>query len=432
MTRTRAFLLVIIIAMLGDLVLRGIVPSLTAGKNDFSDPFVGAWLWRHGSNPYDVALASAAGKRLTESQVLVVPIYPPTTFLLVAPITFLPWGWANFVLAVLGTLGVCLIAFCVVRLAHRRVQDDKAWIMIALVLAFAPFHTSLHVANVSVISTALCVLAVYLASCDHDLAGGFTLAVATCLKPHLGIWIFGFYLLRRRWRLLAAGALSGALLAVIALAQIPLPPHALLANYQANLQHWFQPGGQNDFSLANPLRFQLANFQVVLQPLLGSTGANAVALGVVALAVGLWIYAVSRKRACPEALALSSLLALSFLPVYHRVYDTGVLTLSLAWIFSDSGNRLDWMKRIALALLILLLLPFQSAVVRSETYLPLGTAQSWWWNLAVAPYASWILLAFSAVLLYAVLTSAGTASLASPLHDLAHEKVTVAPTSGAS
>ncbi len=96
--RIRAVMLVIIVLMLGDLVFRAVVPSFTTGKNDFTDPFVASWLWRHGSNLYDVAQATVAGKALTESPMRVVPIYPPTTSMLVAPLTFLSWQWANLVL----------------------------------------------------------------------------------------------------------------------------------------------------------------------------------------------------------------------------------------------------------------------------------------------------------------------------------------------
>ena len=112
--RIRAVMLVIIVLMLGDLVFRGVVPSFTTGKNDFTDPFVASWLWRHGSNPYDVAQATVAGKALTESPMRVVPIYPPTTYMLVAPLTLLSWRWANLVLASVETLAVCVMALCAV------------------------------------------------------------------------------------------------------------------------------------------------------------------------------------------------------------------------------------------------------------------------------------------------------------------------------
>src|SRR5208283_2600485 len=247
-----------------------------------------------------------------------------------------------------------------------------------------------------------------------DLEAGVLLGVATCLKPHLGIWLFAFYMLRRKWRLVAAGSLSGILLLGTALARIGVPAHVLLANYSANLHHWFRPGGENDFSLANPLRFELSNLQVVLDPWLGYKGANTVAFGLAALGLGLWIYGVLRNPRGSNALAVSSLLALSFLPVYHRVYDTGILTLVLAWIFEladDDSKRIDAdherkpVKRVAFALFLLLLLPIQSVAVRAQSYLSAQAIHSWWWNYVLAPYTSWTLLVLSAVLLYALLTS---------------------------
>jgi Glycosyltransferase family 87 len=414
--RIRAVMLVIIVLMLGDLVFRGVVPSFTTGKNDFTDPFVASWLWRHGSNPYDVAQATVAGKALTESPMRVVPIYPPTTYMLVAPLTLLSWQWANLALALLETLAVCVMSLCVVAISRHDLGDNEAWVIVALVLAFASFHTAVHVANISVISTVLCALAVYLASRDSDLRAGILLGVATCLKPHLGVWLFAFYLLRRKWRLVAAGSLSGMFLLATALARIGLPAHALLANYSANLHHWFRPGGENDFSLANPLRFELANLQVVFDPALGRPGANAVAYAVAGLGFGLWVYAVHRNPRCSDSLALSSLLALSFLPVYHRVYDTGILTLALAWMFDTRLRNLDHrqkiVKGIAAGLFLLLLLPIQSVAVRAQSYLSPQAIHSWWWNFVLAPYTSWTLLAFSAVLLYALFVSLGPSDLA--------------------
>jgi hypothetical protein len=176
----------------------------------------------------------------------------------------------------------------------------------------------------------------------------------------------------------------------------------LLANYFANIRHWFRPGGENDFSLANPLRFELANFQLVLDPFLSRSGATAVAFCLGSVGVGVWIYAILRNRRCAPALAITALIALSFLPVYHRVYDTGILTLLLAWLF-EAQERQYAVKRIALVLFLVLLLPIQSLAVRLQSYLSPLAIHSWWWNSLIAPYTAWILLAISAVLLYAIL-----------------------------
>lgn len=397
----RTFMLAIVVLMLGDFVFRGIVPSFTAGKNDFTDPYVGSYLWRQGSNPYDVAVATAASRLLTGSQVRVVPIYPLTAYLLVSPLTVLPWGWANLLLSVLESLGVCAVAWCVVGISGRTWQEDESWVVAALVLAFASFHTAVHVANLSVVSTALCVISVYWAMGDWDIPAGIFLGIAACLKPHLAIWLFGFYAVRGKWRLLAAGSITGVMVLVTSIARVWLRPTVLLANYFANLRHWFGPGGENDFSLANPLRFELANFQLVLGPLLGRSGATVVAICIGVLGLGVWIYTVLRNPRSSPALALTALIALSFLPVYHRVYDTGILTLVLAWLF-ESDPRQNRVKRIALALFLILLLPIQSLAVRSQSYLSPQQLNSWWWNSVLAPYTAWMLLAFSAVLLYAL------------------------------
>jgi hypothetical protein len=63
------------------------------------------------------------------------------------------------------------------------------------------------------------------------------------------------------------------------------------------------------------------------------------------------------------------------------------------------------MKRIAFTLFLLLLLPIQSVAIRAHSHLSPEAAQPWCWNSVIAPYPSWTLLAFSAVLLYALLVS---------------------------
>ena len=170
----------------------------------------------------------------------------------------------------------------------------------------------------------------------------------------------------------------------------------VVADYQSNLQYWFQPGGENDFSVANPLRFQLTNVQVIFGTLLRSATANILAYGFFAGALVLWFWARYRYHLRSGNLAIASLLALSFVPFYHRTYDMGVLILALAWIF---GAEMQSVKRVALGLFILLQLPMQSALVRSRAYL--SADHSWLWNIAVVPYASWSLLMFGAALLYA-------------------------------
>jgi hypothetical protein len=88
---------IVALLMVSDFVLRAVVPAFEPGRTDFSELYTSAWLWRHGQNFYNSSLATATQQRLVGVSVQAAPIYPPTTFALISPFTFLSWGWANFV-----------------------------------------------------------------------------------------------------------------------------------------------------------------------------------------------------------------------------------------------------------------------------------------------------------------------------------------------
>jgi len=405
-SRNRLLLAIVILTMLGDFVRDDVIRALAVRKNDFSDIFIGSRLWRHGNNPYDSALATSTSKQLAGSELSIVPIYPPSAYLLATPLTLLPWKEDNLCWAVLGLVGVGTIAWSLARMGRFALKDDKAWLIVAVVFTFRPFHTALQVGNAAVITIALCLLAVYLAERDQDLLSGIILALATCVKPQLGIWIFVYYLVRRRWKVAAAVGVVGVLVAGMAVARIPLTLSAMVANYRHNLQYWFGPGGENDFTTANRFRFPLIDLQVALYPFLHSAmAANVLAYAIFISGAALWVYAMFRGHLRSAPLAISSLLALSFLCTYHRINDAGILTLPLCWAFEEGAQQLR-RTRLLVVVLVLALAAGQSVLARLGPHLPLWVTSTSWWNLILVPYFVWILLVLSAVLLYAVVVSA--------------------------
>lgn len=400
----RLLLIGVTILMLSDYVGRGVFEAWSSEKNDFSDPYCGAWLWRHAQNPYDVALATAVNISRARSYVKIVPVYPVTTYVLMVPLSFVPWQIANVVWAILGVAGVFLIAFSLTRLAGYKAGTDGFWLMVAIVFAFAPLHTAIHVENVVVICLALCTLAVYLASTGKQIGAGAALALSVGLKPQLGIWILLFYLLERKWRLFVTSALVGIGLLGIGIGRIPLPITGIFRNYTENLHYWFGPGGQNDFTTANPLRFQLINAQVVLYPLLRiALRTNILAWAVWLVGIAVWFWTFLRANRKPDALALASLLTLSIIPFYHRSYDQALTLFALCWCLGDGSECRGRPARFTFLLLLVLLLPGQAALLRTESLLPAWISSSWCWNVMVAPYAVWTVLTLNLVLLYALL-----------------------------
>jgi hypothetical protein len=137
-----------------------------------------------------------------------------------------------------------------------------------------------------------------------------------------------------------------------------------------------------------------------------------------------WCWTFLRARGVSENLALSSLLALSLIPFYHRSYDSGLAVFALCWCLGESTGRVKWPARAAFLLLLVLLLPGQSVLLRTHSSVPGWVSSSWWWNVVLAPYAVWTLLALNSVLLYAYARSGQSARVSQNDTDTTHSEAT--------
>lgn len=360
---------------LGIFVFRAIGPAYADTKNDFSDPYCASLLWRKGQNPYDSSLATKTNQAMAHVSIRIVPVYPPTAYVLISPFTFLHWRAANLLWSILGLVGVGSLAYTIPGIAGLTFAGNRAWFVAACVFCAVPLQTSLHVANSSAIAIAVCVLGVYLAGSRKELFSGLLLAIGMCLKPQLGIWFFIFYVIRRRWRMVLPATIFAGAVTLIAFSIMPVTPSTFLHDYRSNLHYWFDPGRMNDFSAANPFSFQLVNTQVLVgQVFHDNAAATLVAWTLFAVSAMTWGWRMLRCSVEDDLLALSSVLALGMIPLYHRSYDAAIVLLSLAW--SVSSNARGMLARLApLVLYLVLEIPVSWSMdeVRSHLSIPLNS-----------------------------------------------------------
>jgi hypothetical protein len=123
--------------------------------------------------------------------------------------------------------------------------------------------------------------------------------------------------------------------------------------------------------------------------------------------VAAWILILRRNNfRLPAPLAISSLLALSFLSLYHSVPDATILTLALCWAIPTEHRAWTRIKTMTCLLFLLLMLPGHSALMRLRPYIGSSIATALWWNLFVTRYFVWLLLALNIVLLFGLWDSA--------------------------
>ena len=393
------------VPMLADFILRGVTRAFDPGKTDFLEVYTGAWLWRHGQNFYDSALATRIAAHFAGTDMLEAIVYPPSAFVLFSPLTFLPWRWANFVCLVLLLVAVLITIFLLIRIGKLNISQPRTLLLIAFTLAFDPIHQAMHLGNISLLVVPLCLAGIYTAEAKHDFVAGFAVALATLLKPQLGLWVLFFYFLQ--WRVwFMVGVAAPAVPILLALLKTPVPLASMVSSYRQNLQYHFGVGGHLGFT-KGALPFHVNISQVVLYQLWPSIhGVGILAHAIFLCGLAGWLFFVMRGRSrIPVPLAISSLIALSFISLYHSVSDVAIFLLLFCWLLEGAPPgepSLVRTRRLTWLILSLMLLPGHSALMRITPHLSSILLGTWWWNLFVARYFVWLLITLNVVLLCAL------------------------------
>jgi hypothetical protein len=165
-----------------------------------------------------------------------------------------------------------------------------------------------------------------------------------------------YFLLQKRYRARALQAIAAiALLALVASLWMTVHPSSRgwVTELRATLAGSVAPGGIDDPSPANPDSSSMANLQVDASMLfpVGQKStfsesrhmANLIAWTVTAILIVGWFFGVSRARPTLEndLVAVAAVCCISLLPVYHRLYDTRLLLLTVpALALLLKGRRL--------------------------------------------------------------------------------------------
>jgi Glycosyltransferase family 87 len=308
-------------------------------SNDFVPVYTGARCLLHGCNPYDTTQLEQqffqGGGRRGElpSWQIDVPVYPPSTFLVLSPLALLQFPFARLLWFLLNG---CLFVTAA-GLIHSICPPSHRWLATILVSFFLVTAAILLVlAQPAVLAIALLVIGSYLFLRGRLLglgAGLFMLSLA--VKPQIGGFIVLYFLAQRIYWRYAAVALAGAA-AILLCAGLILGHHPRSAGWastlRANLSATLSPGGSADPRPANHQAVGDENLQTLTSIFFDDARRfNAVAYAVFLALLAAGILAARKTNAGLERhfLVLGTLSVLTLTPVYHRFYDTRLLLLSI-------------------------------------------------------------------------------------------------------
>lgn len=410
-----------------EFLLRGPVRFVRSSNfNDFISPYIQTRTWMKGEDPYspakivalwpsDMEQYSFSKKDLADGSLVLkrgIPTaYPPTAFMLLATIAWLPWTLAYRVWLGISILAFGLTVLALLLLLGFQRYEKRTYVFLTLALALAPFHTGLATGSIVIVVVGLCAVAVLAADRRRNIVAGILLAIAAALKPQIGLLFFPYYLLTRRWRVVAAGAILLAIVAAIAVLRLGINHTPWVENYLADNRILFGNGSLGDFTQSNPDRFSLVDLQVLVYTFLPDRAWTNLLSFAIAGGLGfLWLLLLRRcAESKSELLALATLMVLSLLPVYHRFYDASLLIFPLAWSLASVLGPRRHLAKGALLLMLVFLVPGGSALEQLRHTSHLAALQdSWWWTHVVMPHQVWALFFLGVLLLAAMRTGAAT------------------------
>ncbi len=338
--------------------------------NDFVTLYAGSICMTRACNPYSVqdldnVLVKARGSSIRQDWSDQLPIYPPTTLVLLLPLSFLSYKSATILWYSLS-LATYIFGLCWLYLFSNTLGETRLIVRVGVVLLglhFPKMLQCLGFGNPSLIVTGLLLFYVFDEAESRNILRLICIAIACLLKPPLALPVVALVLFKdpKRTR---EGWIATAVLVFIFLAlglYAFLPPS--MANWGLDLSENLALGGRGGM---NPsLRGTPSNTLLNIATLPGYFVTNPVSIrmisfAVVAALVVLYLVALNRlrKSALWETqgyfVAVAALAVLTLLPVYHRFCDIGVLLLVVPWVIRGFSQRPKWQALLSALLLALL------------------------------------------------------------------------------
>jgi hypothetical protein len=338
--------------------------------NDFVTLYAGAICITHACNPYSVpdldkVLVNARGSSIRQDWSDQLPVYPPTTLVLLLPLSPLSYKSATVFWYSLS-LATYVYGLCWVNLFSSALGETRLIARVGVVLLglhFPKMLQCLGFGNPSLIVTGLLLFCVFDKTESRKILRLICIAIACLLKPPLALPLVALVLFKNPKRT-RDGWIATALLALIFLAL------CLYAFLPPGMAHWRLDLSQNialgERGGMNPsLRGAPSNTLLNIATLPGYFVTNPVSIRLISFAVVaalaiLYLIALDRlrKSALWETrgypLAVAALAVLTLLPVYHRFCDIGVLLLVVPWVLQEFSQAPKWQALVSTPLLALL------------------------------------------------------------------------------
>lgn len=259
--------------------------------------------------------------------------YPPFTLVLFTPLSWVPFHFLRISWLALNLMAASLILLLVIQYFGKDWPFKARFYLCALFLSWAPLRVTLRNGQLSLIITALILLALVAERRGRKFLAGILLGFSLC-KYTLSFPFFIYYLWRREWKMLGSSLLVPVVFTEIYALCLKMSLMETVTEYgksvvRAHLSSHTVFVGTTEIK---PLIFDLTRGKESLTAIL------TVALAIVGLSVMAVVFA---RRPKSENIHVAILALFSLWSVYHKTYDS-VLCVIAAAILIDLVVRRNY------------------------------------------------------------------------------------------
>ena len=409
----RRLSIVLLLSAIALFLFRGPIRGMkTDGFNDFAGSYTITRAWLSGVNPYSapdgVRIWLEDGRPAWQFVVKLrtAEALPgsgtglPGCVPYIAPFALMPAYYADRVWIWFGS---AVLAFMIWKLfPPGRFPSAVQYSFMALAFALGPLHTGAKGGNASTLVIAYLGLS-YLWRFDRPILAGILLGISGCFKPHVAGAALLFMIVERTWTPVLTSIITGLASVAVFVGRLSVAHVAWWSVFMKRMFAVGYPGGPDDFSLANPARYQLINLQVLFSSVVSSRAfVNAAAISIVLVLTGIWLYIVLKRRVSP-ILAFSALNVILLLPSYHRINDAGVIVFTVCAAALAWSQQMPFRKTMA-ALMLPFVLPLPTVIVQlsASGHIPASLLENKLFIVFVLCHEVWLLAALVGVQLLAM------------------------------
>jgi hypothetical protein len=341
--------------------------------NDFKPLYVATRVFLKGGNPYEDKSIKKEWQIIRKEEKLVdyeepgfpnFPfVHPPATLVVLSPLGTIKWQIVKHIYFIFNLIITICSLLLIAKMGNILNSKKELWLLVLSFFSFKACILGLLFGQFFYFSFFFCIMAIYFDFKQKSFLASIFMALGL-LKPTIGIPFILYLLIKKRYYIFIYSIL---MFIVLNLAVFVILSPSIFKSYIDITNQSLAPGGINDYSIQNKQFFDLTSINAIIFFITNSRTAVSIILTILSLFIFVFILLKREIFLKDSTYALIIFILCSLLFIYHRPYDSLMLSTIFIWLKpSELIDKIKW----KIILILPVFLPITGLILRLKPYIP--------------------------------------------------------------